>query len=68
MTVLRKLLAVLAALFSILLIFLTLRAIGLNLSTYHPSSLFDRIASWLIVAGLGALSFLLMRFASRTLR
>ena len=68
MNVIRKLLAVIAAILSILFIFLTLGLIGLTLSNYHPSTVFDRVAPWLIVAVQLGLSFILMRFASRTLR
>jgi len=68
MSVIRKLLGVVAAVLSIVFIFLTLGAIGVILSTYHPSTAFDRVASWLFVAVLVGLSFVLMRFADRTLR
>ena len=68
MNLIRKLLAVVAALFSILFIFLTLRLIGLTLSNYHPSTFADRVAPWLMVALLFGLSFVLMRFADRNLR
>ena len=63
----RKLLAVVSAIGSILSIFLALGAIGMTLSTYHPSTLFDRIAPWFVVAGLFGLSFVLMRFAKMNL-
>ena len=68
MNVIRKLLAIVAAILSILFIFLTLRLIGLTLSNYHPTTVFDRVAPWLMVAMQVGLSFVLMRFASRTLR
>lgn len=68
MSVVRKLLGGSAAILSILCIFLSMGAIGLTLSNYHPSTVFDRIAPWLVIAALIALSFVLMRFASRTLR
>lgn len=53
---------------SIVFVFLAIRAIGLTLSNYHPSSVFERVGSWLVVAALVGLSFVLMRFATRTLR
>lgn len=68
MNAFRKLLAVVAAILSIVFIFLSLGAIGLTLSNYHPSTVFDRVAPWFVVAVLIGLSFALMRFASRTLR
>jgi hypothetical protein len=67
MNVIRKLLGTVAAVLSILFIFLSIGAIGRTLSTYHPSTVFDRVASWLVVAVLLGLSFVLMRFAKRTL-
>lgn len=68
MKIVRKLLAVVAAVLSILVIFLGLRAMGLTLANYDHFSVFDRVASWLLVALLFAISFVLMRFADRTLR
>jgi hypothetical protein len=64
----RSFLAVISAVLSIFFIFLAIRAIGLTLSNYHPSTAFDRVASWLVVAALFGLSFALMRFADRNLR
>jgi hypothetical protein len=68
MNAIRKLLAVVAAVLSIVFIFLALRLVGLTLSNYHPSTVFDRVAPWLVVAVLVGLSFVLMRFAARILR
>jgi hypothetical protein len=68
MNAIRKLLAAVAAVVSIAFIFLALRLVGLTLSNYHPSTVFDRVAPWLVVAVLFGLSFVLMRFADRTLR
>jgi hypothetical protein len=68
MNVIRKFLAVVAAVLSIVFAFLTLGAIGRTLSNYHPATLFDRVAAWLVVAVFFGLSFVLMRFADRTLR
>ena len=68
MNVIRKLLAVVSAIVSILFIFLAIRAIGLTLSNYHASTVLDRIAPWFVVAVLFGLSFVLMRFADRNLR
>ena len=68
MNVIRNLLVVVSAIVGILFIFLAIRAIGLTLSNYHPSTVFDRIAPWFVVAVLFGLSFVLMRFADRNLR
>ena len=68
MKVIRRRLAVVSAVASILFIFLGIRAVGLTLSNYHPSTIFDRVAPWFVVALLFALSFVLMRFAERGLR
>lgn len=67
MNALRKLLAVVAAVFSILFIFLGMRAIGLTLSNCSKCTVLDRVAMWLVVAALFGLSYLLMRFAKKTL-
>ena len=68
MNVIRKLLAVVSATISILFIFLALGAIGRTLSNYHPSTAFDRVAPWFVVALLFGLAFVLMKFADRNLR
>jgi hypothetical protein len=68
MNLFRKILAVFSAVLSILMIFLGLRAIGLTLSNYHPSTVWDRVGAWFVVAVLFAVSFVLMRFADRNLR
>lgn len=52
MNAIRKLLAVVAAVLSIVFIFLALRLVGLTLSNDHPSTVFDRVAPWLVVAAL----------------
>ena len=46
MKIIRKTLAVVAAVLGILFIFLALRAIGLTLANYGDFSGFDRAASW----------------------
>ena len=68
MNAIRKLLAVVATVFSILFIFLALGIIGQTLSTYVASTFFDRVAPWLGVAVLLGLAFVLLRFADKTLR
>ena len=65
--VIRKLLAVVSAIVSILFIFLGIWAIALTVSNYHPSTVFDRVGPWFLVAVLFGLSFALMRFAKRSL-
>jgi hypothetical protein len=64
----RKVLAVVSAIGSILSVFLALGLIGRTLSNYHPSTAFDRVAPWFVVAALVGLSLVLMRFADRNLR
>ena len=64
----RKLLAAVSAIASILFIFLGIWAIGLTLSNYHPSTVYDRVGPWFLVAVLFGVSFVLMRFAKRSLR
>lgn len=64
----RKFLAVVAAVLSILFIFLALRFIGLTLANYHQSSFFDEVASWSVVAVLVGLAFVLMKLAAGILR
>lgn len=68
MNAIRKLLAVVATVFSILFIFMALGLIGRTLSTYVPSTFFDRVFPWLGVGVLLGLAFVLLRFADKTLR
>lgn len=68
MNAIRKLLAVVATVFSILFIFLALGLIGRTLSTYVPYTFFDRVVPWLGVAMLLGMAFVLLRFADKTLR
>ena len=68
MNVIRKLLAVLSAILSVLFVFLAIGAVGLTLSKYHSSTAVDRIAPWFIAALLFGVSFVLIRFADRNLR
>lgn len=68
MVVFRKLLAVVAAVLSILFVFLALRFVGLTLSNSHQSSFLDAVASWSVMAVRLALAFVLMKLAARFLR
>jgi hypothetical protein len=68
MNAIRKILAALSAIVSILFIFLALGLIGQTLSKYAPTTLTDRIVPWVVVALFFCLAYVLMRFASKTLR
>jgi hypothetical protein len=68
MKVIRKFSAVVSAVLGILFLLLSFKAISVTVSNYHPSTVFDRVAPWFLVAVLLGLSFVLMRFADRNLR
>ena len=68
MNVIRKILAMISALLGIFFLLLTFKAISMTLSDSHPSTAFEQVVEWSLVAALLGFSCVLMRFADHNLR